>query len=106
MKKNIRNVEINGTSPQQDLLSALDGVWASSRINDWDVTHVSSRLEIWQRWCNSPGSYLLPRKAENTLMLKIYNNDGSTACKVVKIGDVGVKVDKPCFLEITITQGV
>jgi len=98
----LRNVQINGTSPLQDVLSAIDGIWASTVINEWNDIHVSSRLEIWNRWCNKSGSYLLPRKATSTLMAKIYNNDGTVSCSVIKIGQEAISVSKPCFIEVMV----
>jgi len=103
MKKNfLRNVQINGTSPLQDVLSAIDGIWSSTVINDWYDIHISSRLEIWNRWCNEKGSYLLPRVASNTLMAKIFNNDGSVSCSVIQIGQAAISVSKPCYIEVMI----
>jgi len=104
MENQIRNVEINGTSPKEDVLAALTGVWSRSNKNGWLVIHLSNRFELWQRWCSEAGSILLPREAEITLMAKVYNNDGSTQGKVVKIGDEGIKVSMPCYIEILVAK--
>ena len=95
-----RNVQINGTSPMNDILGALDGIWSSSTVNGWNDIHISSRFEIWNRWCDASGSYLLPRTADKTLMAKIFNNDGTVTCSVVKIGQAAIWVSKPCYVEI------
>lgn len=100
--KNLRNVEINGTSPIEDILAALTGVWSKTEINGWAVIHLSCRLEIWQKWCNKAETILLPRTAETTMMAKVFNNDGSVAGKLIKIGDKALKVTKPCYLEILV----
>ena len=85
-----------------DILAAVDGIWSSNEVNGWNDVHISSRLEIWNRWCNASGSYLLPRTADKTLMAKIFNNDGTVTCSVVKIGQKAIRVMKPCYVEIVI----
>ena len=97
-----RNVQINETSPMTDILAAVDGIWSSNEVNGWNDVHISSRLEIWNRWCNASGSYLLPRTADKTLMAKVFNNDGTVTCSVVKIGQKAIRVTKPCYVEIVI----
>lgn len=105
MEKNTkRNIQINGTSPKDDVLAAIDGTWSSTLINGWKVIHLSGRLETWQFMCNEPGSYLLPRKLDEVAIAKIYNSDGSTSCQIIKIQQEAIQFSKPCFVEVTITN--
>lgn len=98
-----RNVEINGTSPMNDILGALTGPWSSSTINEWKVTWLSSKCCIWSRWTKK-GGCLLPKKAEKTLMCKVFNIDGSVGCKFIKIGESSIAFDKECYAEILILE--
>lgn len=104
MSEQIRNIEINGTSPKEDILAALTGIWSVTEVNGWTVVHISGKLEQWYRWCNTASSYLLPRKTEVTLMAKIFNNDGTVSCSTIRIGEKALQVTKPCYVEIMVPK--
>ena len=96
----MKNGEINNTTPIENLREILNGAYSVNTVNDWSVIVVGSNLEIWELFCQKEGSYLLPSRADKTLIAKIFNNDGSVSCKVVKIGQTAICVSQPCKIEI------
>lgn len=103
--KTAHNVVINGTSPMADILAALTGTWSSTVINNWEVIHLSDRLEFWQLVCKEAGSYMLPRKLDKVALAKIYEyGTGDCKCKLIKLHEQAIKVDQPCVIEVIITN--
>ncbi|OWV23871.1 hypothetical protein B7982_05425 [Fibrobacter sp. UWB2] len=96
----MKNGEINNTTPIENLREILNGAYSVNTVNDWSVIVVSSNVEFWELWCQKAGSYLLPAKADKTLIAKVFNNDGSVSCQVVKIGQTAICVSQPCKVEI------
>jgi len=96
----MKNGEINNTTPIENLREILNGAYSINKINDWSVIVIGSNLEMWELWCSKEGSYLLPSKADKTLMAKVFYNDGSIECKVVRLGQTAICVSKPCKIEI------
>ena len=96
----MKNGEINNTTPTENLREILNGAYTVNTVNDWSVVVIGSNLELWELFCSKEGSYLLPSKADTTLVAKIFNSDGSVSCKVVRIGQTAICVSKPCKIEI------
>lgn len=96
----MKNGEINNTTPIENLREILNGAYSINKINDWTILVLCTNLELWEFWCSKEGSYLLPQKADCTLMAKIFNNDGSFECKPIKIGQTAIALKGPCKVEI------
>jgi len=102
--KNIRNVQINATSPKEDVLSAITGRWSSSIINGWSVIHISDRIELWHIMCEEPGTFLLPRELDSVTIAKIFNTDGTVTCQPILLKQKAINVPKACLVEVMITN--
>ena len=96
----MKNGEINNTTPIENFREILNGAYSVNVVNGWTVVVIGSNLELWELYCPKEGSYLLPSKADKTLIAKIFNNDGSVSCQIVKIGQIGLCVSQPCKIEI------
>ena len=104
-KQNKRNVQINATSPKEDVLAALTGKWSSTVINGWSVIHISDRYEYWRIICQNAGSYMLPRCVDEITVAKVFNyEDGTVSCIPIKLQQKAIKVTKPCMVEVVITN--
>jgi len=96
-----RNVEINGTSPMNDILGAITGPWSCDTINGWNVLWLSERCSFWSIWAEK-GKYQLPKKVDKTLVCKTYNQDGTLGFSFLRIGDTSIQFPKNCYAEVTV----